>query len=154
MLGPNYYDLEDQYDDDISIEEVLGIPKETTMNSNVKIIARPNIDLSAESLMVGEYARVTDSTNYNGAIVLKTSKGVVNLTDPNVFWDQFTSPRVERLNTGDKLEITVGFTPEFENRIRIQANSNKIIAIKAVREATNWGLKESKDYVEALMLKS
>ena len=89
-----------------------------------------------------------------GDIVLKASAGVINITDPAAnFGGPFGSPFVERLHTGDKLEITVGFTPEFEESIRSEARSNKIMAIKTVREATNWGLKEAKDYVESLLLK-
>lgn len=52
------------------------------------------------------------------------------------------------------MQISVGLTTDFEKRILdIANNNNKILAIKEVREATNWGLKESKDYVDSLMLK-
>ena len=132
------------------------LAKECTTMNNIKVTSFPSHGISAHSLKVGEYARVVGTVlkPYFGDIVLKTSKGVVNLTDPNTVWDvPLASPFVERLNTGDKLEITVGFTTDFEDRIRREAQSNKIMAIKAVREATNWGLKESKEYVESLLLK-
>jgi hypothetical protein len=129
--------------------------KERTMNNSVKVISVPTRGIIASSLNIGEYGRIVGSLDPNaGDIVLKTSLGIVNISDPKFVWDSpFTEPYVERLNTGDKVEITVGFTPEFEERIRRDAQNNKITAIKAVREATNWGLKEAKDYVEALLLK-
>lgn len=139
---------------EISIEDVLGKPKERTMNNNVKLIQRPQRGISASTLVMGEYARITapsGTTDKVGDIVLKTGNGVVNLTTPSVIWPTFNLPQVERLNTGDSLEIIVGFTTEFEDRIRREAGVNKILAIKAVRETTNWGLKESKDYVDALL---
>ena len=105
------------------------------MYSNIKLVAR--IGLSAASLKVGEYATVTDGGLHRGDIVLKTRNGIANLSDPSFCWDVFTSPHVERLNTGDKVEITVGFTTEFEISIRDEAVSNKITAIKRVREVTN-----------------
>ncbi len=126
--------------------------KERTMN-NLKVISFPARGISADSLKLGEYARVVGGlgTRNLGDIVLKASAGVVNISDPASNFGPFGSPFVERLHTGDKLEITVGFTPEFEESIRSQAQSNKIMAIKAVREATNWGLKEAKEYVETLL---
>lgn len=137
--------------EDISMEEVLGIPKEKTNMSTVKVIARPVRGILAEDLNIGEYARIIGSGNI-GDIVLRTRNGVVNLSNPVTDFPSFASPQVERLNTGDKLEITVGFTVDFEQRILdIAKNNNKIMAIKAVREATQWGLKESKDYVESLL---
>ena len=137
----------------ISVEEILGIPKEKANMSTLKVISRPTTGLLASSLNIGEFARII-GTSSSGDIVLKTRNGVVNLTNPSIEWPSFSAPHVERLNTGDKIEITVGFTANFEDRIRdIAKNDNKIMAIKAVREATQWGLKESKDYVEALMLK-
>ena len=45
----------------ISMEEVLGIPKEKTNMSTVKVIARPTCVLSADSLNIGEYARIVNS---------------------------------------------------------------------------------------------
>jgi len=138
-----------------TMEYVLGKPKENTMN-NVKVIQRPTRGISAQSLKIGEFARISEPTgdSHIGDIVLKTRTNVVNITNPNVVWDSpFSSPFVERLNTGDTLQITVGLTTDFETRIRdIAKNNNKILAIKEVREATNWGLKESKEYVESLML--
>jgi hypothetical protein len=137
--------------EDISMEEVLGIPKEKTNMSTVKVIARPVRGILAEDLNIGEYARIIGSGNI-GDIVLRTRNGVVNLSNPVTDFPSFASPQVERLNPGDKLEITVGFTVDFEQRILdIAKNNNKIMAIKAVREATQWGLKESKDYVESLL---
>lgn len=137
-----------------TIQHVLGAPKEKTMNNNVKVISFPSRGISADSLKLGEYARVVgmSGTINLGDIVLKASAGVINITDPASNFGPFGSSFVERLHTGDKLEITVGFTPEFEESIRSQARSNKIMAIKAVREATNWGLKEAKEYVESLLL--
>ncbi len=42
-----------------------------------------------------------------------------------------------------------GLTPEVNAEIRqLMARNQKIEAVKRVREATGWGLKESKDYVE------
>ena len=134
----------------ISMEEVLGIPKEKTNMSTIKLISRTTRGISADTLNIGEYARITDTVNF-GDIVLKTRNGAVNISKPAWEFPSFASPQVERLNTGDRLEITVGFTADFEDRIRTQARVNKIIAIKEVREATQWGLKESKDYVEALL---
>lgn len=146
--------------DEVSIQQVLGAPKEKAMQNSIKVIARPQRGILASALNIGEFAQITVSGNANdnvGDIVLKTSIGVVNLTKPSVVYPTFYTPQVERLNTGDKLEITVGFTVEFENRIRDIVNSSggtliggKVHAIKAVREATNWSLKESKDYVDAL----
>jgi len=40
---------------------------------------------------------------------------------------------------------------EFLNCIKIIAAERKITAIKWVRNCTNWGLKESKEFVEYLM---
>jgi len=139
-------------DGTISIEEVLGKPKENAMLSNVKVIARPVVGLIATSLAIGEYARITDVNGSNlGDIVLQTRNGLVNITNPNCIWPTFASPLVERLNTGDKLEITVGFTTDFEQRITRIARDNKIAGIKAVREATNWKLLEAKNYVDGLL---
>ena len=132
------------------------IAKERTMNNNVKVISRPTKGISASTLNVGEYARIVtiaSSTDSVGDIVLKTVSNVVNISRPSAYYQSFNTPLVERLNTGDKLEITVGFTAEFEERIRREAQSNKIMAIKSVREVTFWGLKESKDYVDSLLLK-
>jgi hypothetical protein len=140
----------------LTMEDILGIPKERIMNSNVKVISRPTKGISASTLKVGEYARITVIASYLdhvGDIVLKTVSSVVNISRPSADYPSFNTPQVERLNTGDKLEITVGFTAEFEERIRREAQSNKIMAIKSVREVTFWGLKESKDYVESLLLK-
>lgn len=141
---------------EVMMEEVLGKSKETTMH-NIKLTSRPHSGILASALNIGEFARiiVIASTADNvGDIVLKTSIGVVNVTKPSVLYPSFSTPKVERLNTGDKLEITVGFTTDFEKRIfDIAKNNNKIWAIKEVREATNWGLKESKEYVDALLLK-
>jgi hypothetical protein len=100
--------------EDISMEEVLGIPKEKTNMSTVKVIARPVRGILAEDLNIGEYARIIGSGNI-GDIVLRTRNGVVNLSNPVTDFPSFASPQVERLNTGDKLEITVGFTVEQQN---------------------------------------
>ena len=44
-----------------------------------------------------------------------------------------------------------GITPELTAEVRqLLARRQKIEAVKCVREATGWGLKESKDYVDAL----
>ena len=122
--------------------------------STIKVITRPVRGILAEDLNIGEYARIIGSGNIED-IVLRTRNGVVNLSNPVTdfpSFPSFASLQVERLNTGDKLEITVGFTVDFEQRILdIAKNNNKIMAIKAVREATQWGLKESKDYVESLL---
>jgi len=132
------------------------------MLNTIKLTQFPKRGITADSLKVGEYGRVigTVGTLYLRDIVLKTKAGVVNLSDPSIVWDSpFSSPNVERLNTGDKLEITVGFDAAFEQRILDIAKganggfASKIDAIKEVREATNWGLKEAKDYVESLLLK-
>ena len=40
---------------------------------------------------------------------------------------------------------------QFLKVIKITANENKITAIKFIRTLTNWGLKESKDFVEMLI---
>lgn len=141
-------------DADITMEEVLGKPKKEKTMNNVKLVQHPQRGISASTLEIGEFARVTDGTGADvGDIVLKTINGLVNITNPGANPPSFYVPLVERLNTGDKLEITIGFTTDFEDRILREAKVNKIMAIKAVREATNWGLKESKDYVEALLLK-
>lgn len=125
------------------------------MNNNVKVISTPARGISASSLSIGEYGRIVGNHSHVGDVVLKAGTLVVNLSTPSIVWDSpFSAPFVERLKTGDKVEITVGFTPEFEECIRNEAQrGNKIMAIKSVREATNWGLKEAKDYVEALLLK-
>jgi ribosomal protein L7/L12 len=147
------------------IEKTIpSFAKERTMNNSVKVISVPSRGISANSLGIGEYGRVVGNPNIDscvGDIVLKVAGLVVNLSTPSKTGESpFNSPQVERLKTGDKIEITVGFTPEFEENIRriVQAGngngfSSKINAIKAVREATNWGLKESKDYVEGLLLR-
>lgn len=132
--------------------------KERTMN-NIKVISVPTRGISANSLSIGEYGRIVGNPNIDqnvGDIVLKAAALVVNLSTPSKVWSSpFDAPQVERLKTGDKIEITVGFTPEFEERVRREANggANKIMAIKLVREVTNWGLRESKDYVESLLLR-
>ncbi len=138
----------------ISMEDVLGKPKESTMKNTIKVISVPTRGISASALSVGQYARVVGQigTINLGDIILKTAQGVVNISDPSVQYGSFSSPFVELLKTGDKLEITVGFTSEFEESIRSQAKGNKIMAIKAVREATSWGLKEAKEYVDSLPL--
>jgi Ribosomal protein L7/L12 C-terminal domain len=140
------------------IEKIIpSFAKERTMNNNVKVISVPSRGISANSLSIGEYGRIVGNPNfcaYVGDIVLRLSGLVVNLSIPSKTWNSpFDAPQVERLKTGDRVEITVGFTPEFEADIRRTAKTgNKILAIKAVREATSWGLKESKDYVEGLLL--
>lgn len=174
-LAWNDYDNDDYDDDhgqpveakDISIEEVLGwdtsVPpapcavapkpfaKERTMNNTIKLTQFPKRGISAESLKIGEYARIIS----NGHIVLKTKAGVIDLSDPATVWtDPFSSPVLEKLNIGDKLEITVGMTTDFQQRIVDLGRSNKLSAIEAMREATNWGLKEAKDYVDSLLLQS
>lgn len=124
--------------------------KERTMNNTIKLTQFPKRGISADSMKIGEYARIISS----GHIVLKTTAGVIDLSDPATVWtDPFSSPEVEQLRTGDKLEITVSMNTEFEKDIAHIGRSNKISAIKAVREATNWGLKEAKEYVEALLLR-
>lgn len=141
----------------ISMEDVLGKPKEKkTMKNNVKVVPRPaGFGIGASNLSVGEYGRVIASDGtYTGDIVLRARGVVVNISNPEVTWDtsfSFTEPRVEKLTTGDKLEVTVGITAQFEARIVEMGQYNKISAIKEVREVTNWGLKEAKDYVEALV---
>ena len=124
------------------------------MFSNVKVISRPKAGTSASNLKIGEYGRITNpySDAMVGDIVLKTRVGVISITNPNVCWDvPFAAPLVEPLSTGDKLEITMGLTTDFAERILREAKVNRIVAIKAVREATLWGLKEAKDYVEQLV---
>lgn len=142
---------------DLTMEDILGklqpTTKENKMFSSVKVISRPSPrGINAVSLNVGEYARVVGLPGdlCFGHIILKTLSGVVDISDPNSAWPPFAGPEVERLNTGDKLEITIGFTAQVEQEIRNLRVSNKISAIKKVREITNWGLKESKDYVDAL----
>ena len=129
--------------------------KERTMNNNVKVISTSARGISASSLSIGEYGRIVGKLDpREGDIVLKAGTSVVNLSNPELVWEEssFTMPFVERLNTGDKVEITVGLTADFETRIRTEASSNKIRAIKSVREATNWGLTEAKNYVDGLLL--
>ncbi|MBN1875072.1 MAG: ribosomal protein L7/L12 [Anaerolineae bacterium] len=46
-------------------------------------------------------------------------------------------------------EVPPDIIPKVE---RLSAQGQKIEAIKIVREATHWGLKESKDYVESLIV--
>jgi hypothetical protein len=142
---------------EISMEEVLGKPKENTMNNIVKFVPRPKSEpsgISAFTLKVGEYGRVVGAGSYAGHIVLKAREYVVDITNPNNIWlvNDFTAPYVETLKTGDRLEITLGFTSEFVERIAKMAKENKINAIKEVRTVTDWGLKESKEYVESLLL--
>lgn len=105
------------------------------------------------NLSIGEYGRVLqDNLDFAGHVVLRVNNYVVDLTNPKNVWEStFTAPQVEKLNTGDKIEVTVGFTPEFTSRILSMARVNKINAIKEVREVTLWGLKESKDYVDQLL---
>lgn len=137
-----------------TMEDVLGKPKEKTMYSNIKVIARNVRGISVSALIVGEYARIiSGSTGNIGDIVLKTRNGVVNISNPQAEWPSFPAPEpeVERFNIGDKLEITVGFTADFDARILRIARDNKISGIKAMREETMWGLKESKDYVDGLL---
>ena len=120
------------------------------MINTIKLTQFPKRGISADSMKIGEYARIISS----GHIVLKTTAGVIDLSDPTTVWTvPFSSPEVEQLRTGDKLEITVGMNTEFEKDIVHLGRSNKILAIKSVREATNWGLKEAKEYVEALLLR-
>lgn len=141
------------------IKTIPSFAKERTMNNNIKVISVPTRGISANSLSIGEYGRIVGNPNIDqnvGDIVLKAAALVVNLSTPSKVWSSpFDAPQVERLKTGDKIEITVGFTPEFEERVRREANggANKIMAIKLVREVTNWGLRESKDYVESLLLR-
>jgi hypothetical protein len=139
----------------LKLTTIPSFAKERTMNNNVKVISTPARGISASSLSIGEYGRIVGNHSHVGDVVLKAGTLVVNLSTPSIVWDSpFSAPFVERLKTGDKVEITVGFTPEFEECIRNEAQrGNKIMAIKSVREATNWGLKEAKDYVEALLLK-
>jgi Ribosomal protein L7/L12 C-terminal domain len=126
--------------------------KERTMNTAIKLTQFQKRGISSETLSIGEYARIYPSL---GAmeIVLKTSAGLINLSRPTAVYAPYNFPFVEKLNTGDKLEITVGMDEEFERNINQIGRGNKIAAIKAVREATNWGLKEAKDYVDSIMLK-
>lgn len=45
----------------------------------------------------------------------------------------------------------LGVTPSvLEDLAYARKTNNKILAIKAIRTATGWGLKDSKDFVEAL----
>jgi hypothetical protein len=138
----------------LDIKSQPTFAKENHMFNSVKVISRPSpLGINADSLNVGEYARVVGlpEDRFFGNVVLKTRNGVVNISDPNAIWDlPFSMPQVERLNTGDKLEITIGFTAQIEQEIKNLKASNKIMAIKRVRELTNWGLSESKFFVDAL----
>jgi ribosomal protein L7/L12 len=49
--------------------------------------------------------------------------------------------------------IRVSFTAQQLNELKAQAPTNKLGAIKRVREITQIGLKEAKDFVEIVLLK-
>lgn len=126
------------------------------MNSN-KIVVTPipvcENGISAFQLAVGDAGRIVVGSN-EGTIVLRIDDGLVNL-NTNTFIPNdvpaFAVPRVKSLNAGDQITITIGvsesFIEEVKNELRF---SNKINAIKMVRDRLGWRLRESKEFVDKL----
>jgi hypothetical protein len=107
------------------------------------------------ALKVGEFAVVvSDGHQADKHIVAKVYGGVVvSLNDPNLTWEHSYGDDgfyVRRLLKGDTITLTVGAgEEELVTEVKQFLDKGQVInAIKRVREVTNLGLKEAKDFVD------
>lgn len=106
---------------------------------------------SYDGLQLGEMGTIMGGA-FKDHVVLRAYDVVVDLTSPNNTWrDSAWAPEVKKLNTGDVVEVTQGFTQATLDELRSIRSVNEINAIKRLREITNWGFKEAREYVDNVL---
>lgn len=128
---------------------------------NLIVVENKSQITALSSLNVGDFAVIEpNSYRYSdrkGHVVLKMNDYAIDLTDAFEFPEyELYDIHVRKLETGTKITLTVAgavgikLTVTQEAEIRRLRVENKINAIKRVREITNAGLLESKNYVDSL----
>jgi len=104
----------------------------------------------AQRMTVGQIGIISGG-KYNGHPLMRTVDRFVLLTDPKLgVWSDGNGFKVELLTNGATVTLIVGSVEMDETILDFLQKGQKINAIKAHREATGLGLKESRDYVDAL----
>jgi hypothetical protein len=115
-------------------------------------VTKRSTTIYAQRMAVGQIGIITSGDRFNGQPLMRTADRYVLLTDPQIQATDgnFYGIQVELLANGATLTLTVGSDALDETVLDFLQMGQKINAIKAHREATGLGLKESKDYVDAL----
>lgn len=120
----------------------------------IKLEEKAN-SVSLDTLREGEFAVVVSDSQAFGHIVLKTGNSAVSLATGE-FIDVTWATRVRKLLPGSKFTIEVTALinlslSQIEAVKNLLHRGEKIQAIKYVRDITHAGLKEAKDYVDAVV---
>jgi len=113
-------------------------------------VTKRSTTIYAQRMAVGQIGIITSGDRFNGQPLMRTADRYVLLTDPQIVYSDGNGIQVELLANGATVTLTVGSDALDETVLDFLQMGQKINAIKAHREATGLGLKESKDYVDAL----
>src|ERR1700676_1695753 len=115
-------------------------------------VIRKAASISAHRMTVGQVGIITSAPNTSkqGEPLMRVALGYVNLAQPGLRIDNGFGFEAELLTTGEKVMLTIGDEASDQRILELMGKGQKINAIKERREVSNEGLKESKDYVEAL----
>jgi hypothetical protein len=113
-------------------------------------VTKRSTTIYAQRMTVGQIGIITSGDRFNGQPLMRTADRYVLLTDPQIVYSDGNGIQVELLANGATVTLSVGSDALDETVLDFLQMGQKINAIKAHREATGLGLKESKDYVDAL----
>jgi hypothetical protein len=131
--------------------------------NQVTVVSSPRTTISVFEVLIGQFAvlhaKSETFTAYDGHIVLRTAAGFVNLSQPLALLTYCEEYTAEVIRPESVLSITVGnetalpldnLTEEQNDTLRDIRSDNKINAIKRLREWTNVGLRDAKNYIDNL----
>jgi hypothetical protein len=113
-------------------------------------VIRKAATVSASRMAVGQVGIITTNGPQKGQPLMRTAQGFVNLVQPSLYVQDGFGIEVDLLTTGEKVTITIGDEASDARLLEMLSKGQKINAIKERREVSGDGLKEAKDYVEAL----
>jgi hypothetical protein len=113
-------------------------------------VIRKASTIAAARMLVGQVGIISLPTSQKGQPLMRTLQGFTNLAEPALYNADGFGIEVDLLTIGDKLTIVIGEKASDERLLELLRKGQKINAIKERREVSGDGLKEAKDYVEAL----